>query len=281
MEDKQESRLYRFWIVLSVIFILVAAAINNFILTTVNLDVSVEPQSLYPDGKSTAVVRIIPMNRMHFKTPFQNPKMTYRIEEGAEKIWISYGEDSTSIIVHAKYESGIATVSLHTKNFPLPVQVTIHIEQQIADSDGDGYPDAVELTSQEDKTNFRRWFVSIAESQFYKIDPAWREDDRDCAGLLRFACKEALRAHTQDWFSKKKYLVDANIPGIKKYNYPDTPLHGENIFRIKNGSFSGNDLKTNDTVFAGYAKASLLKDHTFFLSAGKSNRHYRATSSFI
>ena len=56
-----------------------------------------------------------------------------------------------------------------------------------SDFDADGFPDVCELDDETDRRNFRRWFVSIAESQLYKEDPAWRQDDHDCAGLIRFA----------------------------------------------------------------------------------------------
>src|SRR5215468_10584356 len=69
-----------------------------------------------------------------------------------------------------------------------------------ADSDNDGIPDAAELLSADDRDSFRRWFAYIAEMQFYKPSGAWNEDQRDCAGLVRFAWREALRAHDRFWF---------------------------------------------------------------------------------
>src|SRR5215475_1797039 len=69
-----------------------------------------------------------------------------------------------------------------------------------ADSDDDGVPDAAELRSSDDRDSFRRWFAYIAEMQFYKLSEAWNEDQRDCAGLVRFAWREALRAHDRAWY---------------------------------------------------------------------------------
>src|SRR5262245_28639129 len=69
-----------------------------------------------------------------------------------------------------------------------------------ADSDNDGIPDAAELRSSDDRDSFRRWFAYIAEMQFYKLSNAWNEDQRDCAGLVRFAWREALRGHDRTWF---------------------------------------------------------------------------------
>src|SRR6185295_10853702 len=62
-----------------------------------------------------------------------------------------------------------------------------------ADTDHDGLPDAAELSSYMDRQNFRSWFTRIAETQFYEVSPQWNLEQRDCAGLARFAWREALR----------------------------------------------------------------------------------------
>ena len=71
-----------------------------------------------------------------------------------------------------------------------------------SDIDEDGIPDAAELHSFDDRQNFRRWFAAIAEMQFYRLNPLWTEEQRDCAGLVRFACREALRRHDRIWFQE-------------------------------------------------------------------------------
>ncbi len=68
------------------------------------------------------------------------------------------------------------------------------------DSDGDGIPNAEELHSFDDRANFRRWFTSIAEMQFYHFSDAWSQQKRDCAGLVRFTWRAALRRHDRIWF---------------------------------------------------------------------------------
>jgi uncharacterized protein YfaT (DUF1175 family) len=133
-----------------------------------------------------------------------------------------------------------------------------------SDLDADGFPDACELDDEADRRNFRRWFVSIAESQLYKEDPAWRQDDHDCAGLIRFAYREALKRHDSDWLRSKPFLVDAAIADVRKYNYPDTPFLQTKIFRTRDGGFAEPDL--SDTTFAVTALAAKLRSYnTVFL----------------
>jgi uncharacterized protein YfaT (DUF1175 family) len=57
----------------------------------------------------------------------------------------------------------------------------------------------VTLLGQGDRDAFRTWFVSLLEQQLDGISPAWEPAQRDCAGLLRFAFREAWGPHTEAW----------------------------------------------------------------------------------
>jgi uncharacterized protein len=130
-----------------------------------------------------------------------------------------------------------------------------------ADSDDDGVPDAAELSSSDDRDSFRRWFAYIAEMQFYKLSGAWNEDQRDCAGLVRFAWREALRAHDRIWFqsiSDGAEGYEAVAPDVKAYDLKRSPL-GEKLFRADFGSFRQSDLA--DDKFSEFADARTLKNH--------------------
>ncbi|MGE3273934.1 MAG: DUF1175 family protein [Vicinamibacterales bacterium] len=53
----------------------------------------------------------------------------------------------------------------------------------------------VRLADESDRAAFRAWFVLLADAQFERPAP----EITDCAGLIRFAFREALRAHTPAW----------------------------------------------------------------------------------
>ncbi|HKQ92288.1 MAG TPA: DUF1175 family protein [Blastocatellia bacterium] len=130
-----------------------------------------------------------------------------------------------------------------------------------ADSDVDGVPDAAELSSSDDRDSFRRWFAYIAEMQFYKLSGAWNADQRDCAGLVRFAWREALRGHDRVWFQSISDGVEgyeAVAPDVKAYDLKRSPL-GEKLFRADFGSFRQSDLA--DDKFSEFADARTLKNH--------------------
>jgi hypothetical protein len=129
------------------------------------------------------------------------------------------------------------------------------------DYDGDGIPDAAELRSSDDRDSFRRWFAYIAEMQFYKSSDAWNEDQRDCAGLVRFAWREALRAHDRAWFlsmSKGGEAYEPVAPDVRAYDLKRGPL-GEKLFRADFGSFRRPDLDSGK--FSEFADARTLKNH--------------------
>ncbi|PLV56050.1 DUF1175 domain-containing protein [Thermotoga sp. SG1] len=118
------------------------------------------------------------------------------------------------------------------------------------DSDGDGYPDSLELNS-EDRERFRNWFIWIALSSFKNDPPHWPRNERDCSGFVRYCVREALKKHTANWFSLSGY--DGPIwEDVEKYNYPNLPLVGTKIFRIKPGPYNGPD------EFANFAIARIL-----------------------
>lgn len=124
------------------------------------------------------------------------------------------------------------------------------------DSDNDGIPDTAELQTYMDRENFRRWFTLIAEGQYYQLSEQWKAEQRDCAGLVRFAWREALRRHDRAWFQKMGPGYDAVAPDVARYNLEQGPL-GEKLFRTSFGSYKDGEL-TNGT-FSEFADARSLK----------------------
>ncbi len=61
------------------------------------------------------------------------------------------------------------------------------------------------LRDQGDREAFRKWFVALLENQLDRLSPAWEPAQRDCAGLLRFAFREAWGPHTPAWKERTAY----------------------------------------------------------------------------
>src|SRR5436190_5058785 len=125
------------------------------------------------------------------------------------------------------------------------------------DSDNDGIPDVVELRNYQDRDSFRRWFTFIAENQFYRLSDQWNDDQRDCAGLARFAMREALRRHDRPWFQKMGPGYETVASDVGEFDLDHNPM-GEKIFRTDFGSFSESDLRNGR--FSEFADGRSLKN---------------------
>jgi uncharacterized protein YfaT (DUF1175 family) len=124
------------------------------------------------------------------------------------------------------------------------------------DSDNDGIPDTAELQSYMDRENFRRWFTLIAEGQFYHLSDQWNAEQRDCAGLVRFAWRESLRHHDRAWLQKMGPAYSPVAPDVARYSLEQGPL-GEKLFRTGFGSYKDGELSNG--TFSEFADARSLK----------------------
>jgi len=140
--------------------------------------------------------------------------------------------------------------------------------EALADEDGDGFPDSAQLGTFDDKENFRRWFTAIAETQFYQISDEWNQDQRDCAGLVRFALREALARHDYAWQRKMGPGLASVAPDVRAYTLETGPL-GSKLFRTDYGTFKKTDL--TDGKFSEFADARTLKNYNCrFISRDRS-----------
>jgi len=130
------------------------------------------------------------------------------------------------------------------------------------DSDNDGIPDAAELRSYAERDNFRRWFTHIAELQYYRISDQWNPEQRDCAGLVRFAWREALHRHDRLWFQRMGpgyEPVATDGKGDAKGEPSGTSPLGDKLFRTDFGSYKPSDIA--DGKFSEFADARTLKNY--------------------
>jgi uncharacterized protein len=131
------------------------------------------------------------------------------------------------------------------------------LESKLIDSDNDGVPDVAELRTFQDRDSFRRWFTAIAETQFYQLSDQWNAEQRDCAGLARFAIREALRHHDRVWLQKMGSAYQTVAPDVGGFDLDHNPL-GEKIFRTDFGSFHESDLRNGR--FSEFADGRSLKN---------------------
>ena len=171
-------------------------------------------------------------------------------------------------------EGGIATASLRAGVLPGETnvriaapgfavrEITLSTTPDGSDTIGDGTPDFLRLHDPADRMTFRRWFTFLAEAQYFRGRALPAEID-DCAGLLRFAYREALRPHDAAWAREMALPAPASASDIQQYQYPYTPLAAA-LFRVRGGSFRASDLR--DGAFAQFADVETLWRHnTYFV----------------
>ena len=127
---------------------------------------------------------------------------------------------------------------------------------------GDGTPDFLRLTDPADRAAFRRWFTLIAKFQAVRPQSEVPPEITDCASLLRYAYREALKRHDESWYQSSGIEVPAPPGEIRAWSYPHTPL-GTELFRVKDGAFEFADI--SDGAFAQFADAKTLVERNAYL----------------
>jgi len=99
-----------------------------------------------------------------------------------------------------------------------PAEVSLRTTPDYNDTVGDGTPDFLRLHDPADRLAFRHWFTLLAESQYYRGKPLPEIDD--CAALLRFAYREAMRAHDAAWAHTVTLPAPVYLPGPQRQLCP-------------------------------------------------------------
>lgn len=86
------------------------------------------------------------------------------------------------------------------------------------------------LADASDRAAFRSWFVFLADAQFERRAP----EVTDCAALIRFAFREALRAHTSEWARRVSLPFAPPFPDVRSAPKPDA--NGWPLFRVSAGA---------------------------------------------
>ncbi len=93
-------------------------------------------------------------------------------------------------------------------------------------------PAQVRLADATDAEAFRAWFTFLADAQFYRRTA----DVTDCAGLVRHAVREALRAHTPEWQRLAALPGAAPYPDVRRR--PGGRPDGWPLFRVGPGRYA-------------------------------------------
>lgn len=118
----------------------------------------------------------------------------------------------------------------------------------------------VRLADESDRAAFRSWFVLLADAQFERQT----DDVKDCAGLVRHAVREALRAHTPEWVRRSGLPFTPQFAEVR--SAPRTTDDSLPLFQVTPGP---------SPKFAEFADAKTLI-HLNARSLGRAPRALRA-----
>ncbi len=166
--------------------------------------------------------------------------------------------DSATAFLRSGVMPGDAKLRITGPGFA-PQEIALTTTSIASDYVGDGTPDFLRLHDPADRLAFRRWFTLLAEAQYYRDKPLPEIDD--CAALLRFSYREALREHDAGWSRTAALPAPASSGDVQQYQYPYTPL-GAELFRVRGGPFAPYDL--HNGAFAEFADAETLWRHDTF-----------------
>jgi len=223
--------------------------------------VSIRPVELIADGYSVASLRIEPQAG---RSRAGAAKVT--IVEGHHRATVGEVRETTSgwsARIRAGVTPGRVLLRVEAPEFePATIEFATTIET--ADRRSDGTPDFVRLDGQHDRETFRRWFTFLAEAQYFQEPAARPVEINDCAALIRYAYREALRNHDNGWANSAHLPLIPALDSIDKYEYPHTPL-GPALFRVRPGAFQPIDL--GNGTFSQFADAqTLYRLNTHFVS---------------
>lgn len=252
--------LYRRWcsvIAVCLIAIMMAAIVAAAMVVRrpavpATLILTVDRDVLPADGYSAAHVTAHASDGRELKT------VLWRVEKGkglAERETIApVGPD-----VRTAYRAGVTpgrvellAVAQHMK----PARITFDLALDPTDQFGDGTPDFLRLQDAADRQAFRRWFTFLAESTYFQEEDERPKEVNDCAALIRYAYREALRTHDGPWANQTHLRNLPTSESVRKYDYPHTAL-GPNVFRTRPGAFVPDDI--GDGAFAEFADAETLR----------------------
>ena len=180
----------------------------------------------------------------------------------AERLWLAVGALALAAMLAALPAQRSLLRHLFMPAEPGVARVLRRQSPAWTDGFGDGTPDFLRLTDPADQAAFRRWFTAIAAFQAARPQAEVPREIVDCASLLRYAYRDAMRRHDGQWFAATGMAVAAPPGEIDAWHYPDTPL-GLGLFRVTPGPFTAPDA-TNG-AFAQFADAKTLVERNAYL----------------
>ena len=167
---------------------------------------------------------------------------------------------SAAIEIQAPVSPQLKELSLRYRN--TRAVITLRFVPDQSDASGDGTPDWLRLHTAADRSAFRAWFTTLADTAAALPRDRLPAEISDCAALLRWCYRGALHAHDEAWQATVPLEALPPLASVTQYAYPFTPL-GAGLFRVRSGVWQPEN--TSDGSFAQFADARTLWQRNTFL----------------
>jgi len=251
--DCVEQRVKRMFLLAAAIFI-AASYVSYWWVSRVNLLISTHTANLAADGDMHDVASIWLSSGSRIDETSVS-SMGYPIE--------TFVRNNVTVVgVQSPVNPGTRKLVLRYRG--KSASLLVNFLPSDRDSFGDGTPDFLRFHVERDRTAFRQWFTTLADTTASLPPQHLPPEINDCAALLRWCYRNALHAHNDAWVATMPFESLPPLPSIRQYDYPSTPL-GAGIFRVREGTYHFGDEKNGS--FAEFADAKTLwQRNTYFVS---------------
>ena len=186
------------------------------------LRVSLSTTQLLADGQDTAIVKA------------DAATIQVSILEGVHRVSIDQVTGNEARI-RAGILPGPIKLRVEAPGY-LPAIVDLSATIQTTDRNEDGTPDFLRLDDARDRQPSAAGSPSSPRRNISRHPNPRPAEIDDCAALIRYAYREALRAHDSAWAATARLPLVPAFDSVGKYEYPYTPL-GAALFRVRAGPF--------------------------------------------
>jgi uncharacterized protein len=227
------------------LLLLLAACIGWHLLYAVRLVVSPISMRVAADGREHVVATL--------REPSAKDMEGVEVTSVADARVEARGS-SAVVVMRAPVQGGrqVLRIRWHGQQRSLPVTFA---EDDQTSPQQPGLPDWMVLHDPADRTAFRQWFTEMAERAADDPPGQLPGEITDCASLLRYAYREALRQHDDKWYAGLSVGTMPEMLSVQQWAYPNTPL-GLGLFRTRPGRYMASDR--TDGTFAQFADAKTL-----------------------
>ncbi len=207
------------------------------------------------DGRERAVLQVRRLHGGSLEADAVNAEVVAKV--GGDDLgaaWVVRSGDTLEVWTRAPVKEEVRQIRVRWGRRAVVKEVRFALDE--ADRFGDGTPDALRLHMAGDRAAFRQWFWKLAELQADLPDTERAGEIQDCAALLRYAYREALKFHDAEW-AEAQHVGDVAFDSVQQWRYPQTML-GTGLFRVRPGPFVEGDEISG--AFAQFADAHALME---------------------